>query len=216
MTLRPATRAVSAILLSACAGPFARLDGVLVEARPATATEYDRVRILRKGVAQDGVPGIEVRKGDGIVTAADGVALLTLANGYEVIFEPGTEARIENPSIFLRVGKILVKGLEKVKKELTVNSQFTSAGVEGTIFVYEVSPDQTTRIAVLEGRVTVDTRDYPAVTYEARETGTFPPDAPPSRMRPLDPLTERAIRERIRVVEESVSRPGPLEREGRP
>ena len=197
----PAWFAASALLLSACAKPFARLDGVLVESRPATPTEYDRVRIIREGSARDGEPGMGVLKGDDIVTASDGVALVTLADGYQVIFEPGTEAHIENPSIFLRLGKIIVKALDKVKEKLTVNTEFTSAGVEGTIFVYEVTRNQTAHVAVLEGRVTVHSRDYPAVTYGAGETGTFTPDAPPSRMRPLDPATERAIRQRIRVVE---------------
>ena len=192
--------------LASCAAPFARLDGVLVETRPAAPTEYDRVRIIREGSARDGEPGMSVEKGDAIVTAQDGVALLTLGDGYRVIFEPGTEATIENPSIFIRVGKIIVTALEKVKEKLTVNSEFASAGVEGTIFVYEVSRNRTAHVAVLEGRVTVNTRDYPPVTYGAGETGTFRPGAPPSRMVPLDPATERAIRQRIQVVE-GTSRP---------
>lgn len=187
----------------ACSAPFARLDGVLVDTRPALPSEFGRVRIIRDSAARDGAPRMSVEQGDGVVTAPDGVALMTLRDGYQVIFEPGTEATIENPSIFVRLGKLIVKALKEVKAKLTVNSQFVSAGVEGTEFVYEVTRDQTARIAVLEGRVTVHARSggWDSVTYTAGQTGTIRAGSPPSRMQPLDSATARAVRERIRSVE---------------
>jgi len=188
---------------SACTAPFAKLDGVLVETRPALPTEFGRVQIIREGTARDGRPKMSVEKGDGLVTAVDGVALLTLRAGYEVIFEPGTEATLENPSILMKLGKIIVKKLQEVKEKLTVNSQFVSAGVEGTQFVYEVTRDQAVHIAVLEGRVTVRSRagGWDSVTYAAGETGTIRAGSSPSRMQRLDPAAARAIRQRIEAVE---------------
>lgn len=188
---------------SGCTAPFAKLDGVLVDTRPALPTELGRVQIIREGIARDGQPRMSIEKGDGLVTAVDGVALLTLRAGYEVIFEPGTDATIENPSILMRLGKIIVKKLQEVKEKLTVNSQFVSAGVEGTQFVYEVTRDQTVRIAVLEGRVTVRSRaaNWDSVTYVAGETGTIRPGSAPARMQRLDPADARAIRQRIEAVE---------------
>jgi beta-lactam-binding protein with PASTA domain len=206
-----------------CSAPFGRLDGVLVDTRPALPSEFGRVRIIRDSTARDGAPKMSVEKGDGVVTAPDGVALVTLRDGYEVIFEPGTEATIENPSIFVRFGKLIVKALKEVKEKLTVNSEFVSAGVEGTEFVYEVTRDQTARIAVLEGRVTVHARSggWDSVTYTAGQAGTIRAGSPPSRMQPLDSATVRAVRERIRSVE-NAARPevpdlrGMTESEARP
>lgn len=210
MTLRfsryrivPVLAGALALAASACTAPFAKLDGVLVDTRPALPTEFGRVQIIREGKSRNGSPKMSVEKGDGLVTAVDGVALLTLRAGYEVIFEPGTDATIENPSILMRLGKIIVKKLQEVKEKLTVNSQFVSAGVEGTQFVYEVTRDQAVHIAVLEGRVTVRSRAarWDSVTYVAGETGTIRAGSSPSRMQRLDPAAARAIRQRIEAVE---------------
>ena len=210
MTAPAQRRSVSGVLAvlagfagSGCTPPFAKLDGVLVNSRPALPTELGRVQIIRDGTSRDGSPKMSVEKGDGVITGADGVALLTLRDGYEVIFEAGTEATIENPSIFVKIGKLIVKKLKEVKEKLTVNSEFASAGVEGTEFVYELTRDQTVHIAVLEGRVTVHARGggWDSVTYTAGTTGTIRAGNPPSRMGRLDSASVRAIRQRIDAVE---------------
>ena len=195
--------AVACFGVSACSTPFARLDGVLVDTRPALPGELGRVQIIREGKPRDGSPGMGIAKGDTVRTAVDGVAVVTLQAGYEVIFEPGTDATIENPSIFMRIGKLIVKALKAVKEALTVNSQFVSAGVEGTVFVYEVTREQTTHVAVLEGRVTVRSKSggWDSVTYVAGETGTIRAGTAPSRMQPLDPAAARSVQQRIRDVE---------------
>jgi beta-lactam-binding protein with PASTA domain len=188
---------------SGCATPFARLDGVLVDSRPALPTEFGRVQVIKEGRGRDGAPKMPIAKGDALVTAVDGVAVLTLAAGYEVIIEPGSDVTIENPSIFVRIGKLIVKTVKAVKEKLTLNGQFASAGLEGTLVVYETTRDQTVQIAVLEGRVTVRSRTpgWDSVTYSAGETGTIRAGNPPSRMQRLDPATARAIRQRIETVE---------------
>lgn len=192
--------------VTACAAPFARLDGVLMDSLPTPSSEAPRVQIIREGQATAGRPRMAVRKGDQLITAKDGVALLALRDGYDVIVEPGTDATVENPSIFLRIGKIIVKAVRKVTETLTINTEFTSAGVEGTIFVYEVSREQTARLAVLDGHVTVSSPNWPAVTYGPGEAGTIRAAAAPSRKERLDPATVRAIQRRIAAVE-NASRP---------
>jgi len=213
----PVLAGVLVLAATACTAPFAKLDGVLVDTRPALPSEFGRVQIIREGKSRNGSPKMSVEKGDVLVTAVDGVALLTLRDGYEVIFEPGTDATIENPSIFLRIGKLIVKKLKEVKEKLTVNSQFVSAGVEGTEFVYEVTREQTVRIAVLEGRVTVHSRagGWDSVSYVAGETGTIRAGSPPGRMQRLDPAAARAIRQRIQAIE-SAARPVVPELRGEP
>lgn len=188
--------------VAACSQPFAKLDGILVDARPALPSEFGRVQVTREGKTQNGAPKMSIEKGDVLVTANDGVALTTLRAGYEIIFEPGTDATIENPSIFMRLGKLIVKTVNAIKEKLTVNDHFVSSGVEGTLFTYEVTREQT-RIAVLEGRVTVRSRTgggWDSVSYVAGEGGTIRASGQPSRMR-VDPATAQAIRQRIAVVE---------------
>jgi beta-lactam-binding protein with PASTA domain len=195
--------ALGCAVLSACAPAFGKLDGILVDDRPALPSEFGRVQVTREGKVRNSAPKMSIAKGDVIVTANDGVALTTLRAGYEVIFEPGTDATIENPSIFVRLGKLIVKTVQAIKERLTVNDQFTSSGVDGTVFVYEVTRDQTTHIAVLEGRVTVRSKAgrWDSVTYVAGEAGTIRANSAPSRMQRIDPGTARAIRQRIAVVE---------------
>lgn len=200
--------ALACLAVSGCATPFARLDGVLVDNRPALPSEFGRVQVIHEGSRRDGVPRMSITKGDGVITAVDGVALLTLDAGYQIIFEPGTDVTIENPSIFVRIGKLIVKTVKAVKEKLTVNGEFASAGVEGTVFVYETARDRTVQIAVLEGRVTVHSRSraWDSVSYVGGQAGTLRPGSPPSRMQQIDPATARAIRQRI-VEVENAARP---------
>jgi hypothetical protein len=193
-------------VLTACSPPFGRLEGILVETRPAQPDEFGRLHVIREGETREGTPGMRVQKGDTIMTAADGVAVVTLQAGWEVIFEPGTVAKIENPSIFVKIGKLIIKKLKEVKEALTVNNEFVSAGAEGTEFVFEVTPDSAVQLAVLEGRVVVHSRlaRWDSTTYEAGEGGMISAGSPPGPRRRLDPATVRDIRQHIREVERVV------------
>ena len=203
------------ILIPACTPAFARLDGILVDDRPALPSEFGRVQVTREGKVRSGAPKMGIEKGDVVVTGNDGVALTTLRAGYEVIFEPGTDATIENPSIFVRLGKLIVKTVQALKEKLKVNDQFVSSGVEGTLFTYEVTREQT-RIMVLEGRVTVHSKTgrWDSVSYVGGEGGTIRATGPPSRMR-VDPATAAAIRRRVAVVE-AAARPAVPDLRGQP
>jgi len=197
---------VACAALAACAPPFARLDGILVQNRPALPEEFGRLQVIRGGETRDGAPGMSIQKGDTIMTAADGVAVLTLEAGWQVIFEPGTVAKVENPSIFVKIGKLIIKKIKEVTKPLTVNTEFVSAGVEGTEFVFEVTRDSAVQIAVLEGRVVVHSplARWDSTTYEAGEAGMINARSAPSPRRKLDPATVRDIRAHIREVEQRV------------
>ena len=194
---------IACAALTACHPPFGRLEGILVETRPAQPDEFGRLQVIREGETREGAPGMGIQKGDTIMTAADGIAVVTLQAGWEVIFEPGTVAKIENPSIFVKIGKLIIKKLKEVKEALTVNNEFVSAGAEGTEFVFEVTPDSAVQIAVLEGRVVVHSRlaRWDSTTYEAGEAGMISAGSRPGPRRRLDPATVRDIRQHIREVE---------------
>ena len=221
--MKPSRSLLSSIALllaalgSGCTAPFAKLDGILVETRPALPTEYGRVQVTRGGTILQSQPKMGIEKGDLILTAADGVALLTLRDGYEVIFEPGTDATIENPSIFMRLGKILVKVVAQVKEALSVNGEFVSAGVRGTVFTFEVSRNKTVNIQVVEGRVTVKSKvaGWDSVTYVGGEWGTIRAGSRPEPVRRLPPDSARAIERRFAEVE-GVARPSVPDLRGLP
>ena len=193
----------SATLVACIPAPFARLDDILVDNRAAQPEEFGRVKITRAGATQDGAPGMAILKGDTVTTGADGVAAVTLAAGWEVIFEPGTVATIENPSIFVRWGKLIIKKLQEVKEALTVNNEFVSAGAEGTVFVFEVTRDNEVRISVVEGTVVVNSRlaRWDSVRYRAGDAGMIRAGVRPS-VRRLDPQSARIIQQRVGQVEQ--------------
>jgi hypothetical protein len=190
----------------ACATPYAKLDGVLAGTRPAPANGPGPVTVVHEGSSAPGSPQQSIVKGDSMRTSPDGVAVLTLRPGYEVIVSPGSEIYIENPSIFVRFGKLFLKKLKQTREALRLNTQFVSAGVEGTEFVFEVSRDDVVRLTVLEGAVMLRPQNgaWAAVTYRTGETVVIRGAAPPGRIQPLDPATTRAIRQQNIAIEQSV------------
>jgi hypothetical protein len=186
MTLREcALCIVASLTLGGCvqalqqqqqAQPFARLDDVLVNedpaARPVAPGETGQVEITRNGSTEPGRPDMDIAKGDAIKTSTNGVGVLTLQAGWQVIMDPGTDLTIENPSLFVRVGRIIVKKIgdlaEGVREALTVKTEIGAAAVEGTEFVFEVTPSKQIRLTVLTGVVKV----YPRAA-EWRDTTTY-------------------------------------------
>ncbi len=192
--------ALAGLAALGCATPYAKLDGVLVDTRPALPTEGGRVTVVRDNARRNGQLKESVVKGETMLTAPDGAAILTIRPGYEVIVEPGTELSIENPSIFL-------KKVRQAKEALRLNTEFVSAGVEGTEFVFEVLKDGTVHIAVVDGAVVVRPRQasWAPVTYLSGDEGFIRRGVPPGRVQRLDPNTSRAIRARALAVERAVS-----------
>jgi len=203
------------LVLGGCARPFAKLNGVLVEAQPdphpASAQDSSRVRVTQSGAAAAaGRRSMAIRKGDAVATTADGIGLMVLADGYQVILDPGTDLTIENPSILLRVGRVIVKRIGQIREALTVKTEFGAAAVEGTEFVFEVDPGGRARVSVLEGRVTVFPRAArwrDTVAVSARE-GVEYDSLRITRLPLLAAEVERALRRRIAVIEQASIPPG--------
>ena len=197
--------------LGGCSHSFARLDGVLVDApqpRPVRGQETGRVAVTRDSASQPGQRGMPIVKGDGLATSDDGVALLVLADGYQVIMERSTDLTIENPSILLRTGRLIVKKIKRIREALTVRTELGAAVVEGTEFVFEVSPSRQVTIAVLEGAIRV----YPRAArwtdttrYVAGEQVTFD-SLQIRKLAPLSAAAVTALRSRAAAVER-VARP---------
>lgn len=192
-------------LAAGCATPYAKLDGVLAGVRPVPADQPSPVTVVHEG--NRGTPPVNtsVVKGDDLQTGANGVALLTLRAGYEVIVEPGTDLSIENPSIFVRVGKLILKSIRRVTQAIRLNTRFVSAGVEGTRFVFEVSRDDVVRISVLEGIVFVTSRNaaWARVTIPAGQVLVIRDGVPPGNLQGLSSEVSRATTDRIATVEQA-------------
>jgi hypothetical protein len=144
--------------------------------------------------------------GDRVVTTPRASAVLTIKAGYEVIVEPGTDVRVEEGSMTVHFGRLLLKRLKRVKQKLQVTSDFASAGVEGTQFLFEVLANQQVHVATLDGAVTVSPRQgkWPPVTYRAGEEGFIRGDAAPERPRPIDRRLSQLILDRTAAVETAV------------
>jgi hypothetical protein len=185
----------------ACATPYAKLDGILAGATPVRATDAGKVTVIASGEHHNGTLAQSVNKGDSLHTASDGVALLTLRAGYEVIVEPGSEINIE--SVFITVGKLIFKKLKEVSEKLRVNTKFVSAGAEGTEFVFEVARDQTVRITVLEGALRVSPRvgGWREFVLRGGQMVVINGAAVPGAITTADDATIRAFRDRRFAVE---------------
>lgn len=192
-----------------CATPYAKLDGILAGTPPAPATGPVPVTLVHEGETRAATVQASVLKGDSLRTVSDGVALLTLRAGYEVIVEPGTELSIENPSIFVTVGKLIVKTVKRTSEVFRLNTRFVSAAVEGTVFVFEVTRDDVVRLSVLEGAVLVSphSNGWAAVTYHAGEMVVFHGAAPPAPPQPLSPAQTQPVLQRLQEIERAAQYP---------
>lgn len=187
----------------ACATPYAKVDGMLAGMQPASAGDSARVTVVKAGVRQDGALQLSLNAGDSLRTGPDGVAVLTLRPGYELIVEPGTEMNIENPSIFLSVGRLFLRKLRQAKEVLRLNTEFVSAGVEGTEFLFEVTEDDAVRLTVLEGRVSIHQRTgaSAALTVQGGQTVMIRDGQAPGPPQPVSQAQIGALRGRRDAVE---------------
>jgi hypothetical protein len=205
-----------AVCLYGCAAPFGRLDGVLVEAqpepRPIKPDEAGRVQVVRQGQAQPGRAGMSLKKNDGITTSADGVALLNLAAGFEIILKPGTDVTIENPKILLRFGGMIVKRIRKVRQALTVQTTLVAAVTEGTEFVLEVDSQPRATLTVIEGRVKVYPRAarWTDTTYYSQGDRVVFDSLGISQLAALEAVEVSVLERRIAAIERVAKPPAPI------
>ncbi len=179
-------RSATTLLLGAltgCTAAFGTLHGVSWDGRAANDQERNQVRVTRAGEPQRVFAGMSLQKADQIATGPHTRVVLFL-QGYEIVLDTSTAVRIENPSIFVTIGDVFAKVVERVREALTINSEFTTAAVQGTEFLFSVHRDQVVTIIVLEGQVTAQLRDgrYPPVVYGSLQRGRLRPGQPPDRM----------------------------------
>jgi beta-lactam-binding protein with PASTA domain len=132
--------------------PFARLEGVIVDDRLAQDDELSNVRVMRNNELLISTINMPINKGDFVQTNSETQAVI-VSSDWEVIVFPNSD--IEIHSIFVKIGKVLVKTFKKIKDEFTVESEYVTAGPEGTEFLVEVD-GSVTEVTVVEGRVLLE------------------------------------------------------------
>jgi hypothetical protein len=132
--------------------PFARLEGVIVDDRLAQDDELSNVRVMRNNELLISTINMPINKGDFVKTNSETQAVI-VSSDWEVIVFPTSD--IEIHSIFVKIGKVLVKTFKKIKDEFTVESEYVTAGPEGTEFLVEVD-GSVTEVTVVEGRVLLE------------------------------------------------------------
>jgi len=212
--MRHAFLAAAGLIVVGCATPYAKVDGLLVDGIPVDsirvplipAAEPPRVTVIHGGEPRPAATRQSVVRGDRVVTTGRASAVLTIKPGYEVIVEPGTDLRVEDPSMFVQIGRLVLKRLRRTKQKLQVGTEFVSAGVEGTHFVFEVGPDERVHIAMVDGVVTVNPRQasWPPVTYRAGDEGFIRRGSAPEPVRPLDFRAAQLILDHTAAVERAV------------
>jgi S1-C subfamily serine protease len=158
------------------------------------------VSIYRDSGKLEGQPGMSLQRGDEIETARDGVALVVYGTQNRILLAGGTRVRLG--SLEVEFGKVFawVQGLFSTSGENIV------AGVKGTRFQFEVDPERTVRILVVEGTVVVNSKSksWSQVTVLAGNRIISPY---PSADRPSpEPVNERELKDNIRWIGETFSK----------
>ncbi len=169
--------ATCVLSLAACSSAtpvFARLESAVVQDQYAGSPQSANIRIVRG----DGViaPTISMRlqKGDSIITSSTSRAVVTFAAGYEVTLDTSTAIHIENPSIFLRIGRAFIRKIRGAPDTLTTRTPQAVLNDAGTEFLVTVTTSETS-VRVAEGAVDAESPDgtYPTVRYGAMEHGVI-------------------------------------------
>ena len=110
------------LLTQISCSPFARLDGVIVDDEIAQGQEWDGLVVTREEVEQTTEANMSILKGDVIVTDSKSTGVMVVEDTWEVVILENTEVTILNPSIFQKIGKVIVKTLKKVKEKFKVKT----------------------------------------------------------------------------------------------
>jgi len=129
------------------------LNGILTEDRSngvseyriAIASEWRQIRVIRAGVRLDVTPNMTLETGDTVRIGPDVAAAIRFPNGSQLYVRSNSHIRIG--SVFAFVGELFVR----VKGAFQVDTEFVTAGAEGTEWVMRVSPNGDTRCIVLDG-----------------------------------------------------------------
>lgn len=203
----------AACLLGCSVATTGTLQGVLVRGRLAQGPEIQEVRVVRSGSTRTTGLGMTVRGGDVVSTGPDARAVMDFDGEWEVILEPGSQARIS--SLWLDRGRAIVRKLvERARRVFKVENQHSAAGASGTIYVISVEENGAMQVSVLEGEVTVEPKNRVwdpglysgnTVRYGPLEQGLIPADGDPQRMAPMSREEAGAIRRTIEEVARAIT-----------
>lgn len=138
------------------------LYGILIENRPAsvipefqlaTPQEWRQVTVLRGDSRLNTMPMMPLNIGDEVWTGPNSAVAIRFPNGSQMYLRSNSHIKIG--SVFTFFGELFVR----VKGAFQVDTEFVTAGAEGTEWVMLVSPNGDTRSTVLEGRVRIASRE---------------------------------------------------------
>lgn len=195
---------LACIVLSGCA--TVSFDGAVKRGAFVGETELKSIEILRQGTPISVRQHLPLEPGDRIRTDSESTAIISYASGTVVYVRPNSVVRIG--SIFVEIGEIFIRA----KGFFQVDTEFVTAGVEGTEYVVRVGPQQRVGVIVLSGRVacTSKANRWPTFTLGPYEKAKFERDGPPERSR----ADEGEIDEIRRWVAEVEQAKKPEAREG--
>jgi len=117
------------------------------EYRLANREEWRQVKIIRGGLLLDTKPNMRLNIGDEVWTGPRSAVAIRFPNGSQLYLRSGSRIRIG--SVFAFFGELFVR----VRGAFQVDTDFVTAGAEGTEWVMLVAQNGDTRCTVLEGRV---------------------------------------------------------------
>lgn len=195
--LRLAALCTVCAVLAGCVNSFGTLEGVVKDDHAATVDELRDIQVVRSGRLVPAELNMVLRKDDEIITAEGTRAVLLLMDGaYEVTLGPDTEIQLKNPSVFVRIGQVVYEKLKEIRERLEIESEMTTAGAEGTEFLFAVDAENVVKIAVREGAVHVAPKEeglWEPVIYGASQQGVVRGAQPPERMPDLSPEDVREL-----------------------
>lgn len=107
------------------------------------------IQVIRKGIRLDVKPNMILKTNDRIRTGSDIAAVIRFPNGSQLYVRSNGDIKIG--SVFAFVGELFIR----VKGAFQVDTEFVTAGAEGTEWVMQVASNGDIRCTVLEGRVRV-------------------------------------------------------------
>ena len=147
-----ATQQVSAITLS---GIVRNEQTVLTGNIPPQVAQ-----LVRNGTSYQFSPGVALQPGDALITGPDGVAIISYPGGARAYIYPNTRVRIG--SLIDDIGKVFVK----VKGAFKVQTNFVTAGSEGTQYWVDVQALDQVKVVVVEDVVSLASN---AATWPTRK-----------------------------------------------
>ena len=186
-------------------GPLAVLERAVRTDGSTGPAAAQSVRVVRRGVPIRAHLGLTFEREDEIETDASTSVVLRFGGGTEIIVGPETRVKISSLKVFFGQIYVTVVGLFEIETE------YVTAGVEGTEYWLRVARGDTVDIVVIEGRVRLASKSgrWPPVSIGRLQGATMVRDAPP-RPRPVDPGEVNTIIRWVNGVKSATGRPPPL------